>query len=96
MELGDVAHEREALADAGEGGRDALQVALRKDCLDPGEVRAELGGLLQAPARRSFSVCKSRCSAATRISDPGEVRAELRCLLQASAGRSLSILQGQV
>ena len=49
-ELGDVADEREPLADAGEGGRDALQVALRKDRLDAGEVRAELRRLLQASA----------------------------------------------
>ena len=60
MELRDVAHKRKPLADAGKGGRDALQVALREDRLDPGEMRAELRCLLQASARHSFKTCKGR------------------------------------
>lgn len=68
MELGHIAHEREALADAGEGGRDALQVALREDRLDPGEVRTQLRCLLQASARRSVRTCKGRHSA--RLTSP--------------------------
>ena len=80
MELGNVANERQPLADAGESSRDALQVALRKDCLDPGEVRTELGGLLQASARRAFKTCKGRhCARLTLwLSDHHNLQAEQR------------------
>ena len=45
----------------------STQVSLREDRLDPGEVRAELRGLLQASAGRSFRLCKGQTPRQTHI-----------------------------